>query len=388
MVMLVLLRLAIGWHFFKEGVSHYTDPTWSSEGFLHQARGPLADEYKAMLPEFHGWDRMMLAPLADNKPQAGDEQAEDAAEANESKPKAEAKAADETKPGTKEAAEKSEKAVAKKHSQTPAYEAWLKQAIADWRADADRAAEKYHFDETQKAKADALVDEFANRIELGWVDDAGYRAGGLAQEEPDIRLYRQLLARTQRMSASPGANQIPNEVARVAAAEQNPLGERGLTGQSPALATTPAAWRTNAESFDKLFHERLAELRTPEQLGAVPALESTPLHQIDTTIIWMLMIVGGCLIVGLFTRLAAVVGALFLLSIVCAQPPWLANSLQTYTYNQWVEMLALFSLATTPVGRWAGLDYFLHLCFRGCCGRRSETVVVAPPASSSPSTVK
>jgi uncharacterized membrane protein YphA (DoxX/SURF4 family) len=384
MVMLVLLRLAIGWHFFKEGVSHYTDPNWSSEGFLRQARGPLADQYKSMLPDFHGWDRLMLAPLPDDQPQASDEQSEEVAEANESKPKTEAKASDAAKPSAKESAEKDEQPTAKKHSQTPAYEAWLKQAVADWRADADKAAAEYHFDDKQRAKADELVNDFAKSIELGWVDDTGFRAGGLEQEEPDIRLYRQLLARTERMSASPGANQIPNEVTRVAAAEQNPLGERGLTGQSPALNTPPPAWRSNAESFDKLFHERLAGLRTPEQRAMAVPGEATQLHKIDTAIIWGLMIVGGCLIVGLFTRLAAVVGGLFLLSIVCTQPPWLANSLQTYTYNQWVELLALFALATTPVGRWAGLDYLLSLCCRGCCGRSREKVVVSPPVTSAP----
>jgi uncharacterized membrane protein YphA (DoxX/SURF4 family) len=39
---LVLLRLAIGWHFLFEGVAKLTDPNWSSEGYLREASGPLA----------------------------------------------------------------------------------------------------------------------------------------------------------------------------------------------------------------------------------------------------------------------------------------------------------------------------------------------------------
>ncbi len=66
---------------------------------------------------------------------------------------------------------------------------------------------------------------------------------------------------------------------------------------------------------------------------------------------------------GLFTRLACVAGALFLLSVVMMQPFWVSDALPTY--NQYVEMVALLALATTPVGRWAGLDYFLHRLVAG-----------------------
>ena len=45
-VMLVLLRLAIGWHFFVEGMEKLNDPSWSGAGYLREAEGPLA-------PRFH-----------------------------------------------------------------------------------------------------------------------------------------------------------------------------------------------------------------------------------------------------------------------------------------------------------------------------------------------
>ncbi len=394
-ILLVCLRLVIGWHFFKEGVSHYTDPNFSSEGFLKQAKGPLADQFKSVLPDFHGWDRLMLAPLPDDPvsdaqaseasaPAPTDSRTADAATAKPDDNKtADSKSADEKTTDAKSselktAAAKSEKKLTEK----PAYEDWLRVAIVDWRGDVEKNSDYYHFDDKQKAAADTLVDDSIRRIKDG--------PGGLVVEEPDIHLYRQLLARVQRLSAAPGATVIPNEVARVAAADQNPLAERGLNGPSSPIATQPAAWLANAQGYDQLFHNRLHDLLTADQKAMVSPLASSRIHDIDTAVTWMLLIAGGCLIVGLFTRLAAVVGALFLLSIICTQPPWLATSVQTYTYNQWVEMIALLALATTPVGRWGGLDYFLPRFFGGCCRANSTSCATANPPSqiSAPPVVK
>ncbi len=202
--------------------------------------------------------------------------------------------------------------------------------------------------------------------------------------EPDIRIYRELVARAQAMPLAPGAQQIPNEVARSAAAAQNPAGERGLSTQAPPM-TTPAAWQASAKAIDQLFQDKLRGLLTDDQRAmAVPPTDASRLHRIDSIIGWTLMIVGGCLIVGLFTRLAAVVGALFLLSIICAEPAWLATNVQTYTYNQWVEMLALLTLATTHIGQWCGLDYFISMCCGACCGGRSRSVEVTPRSNLPP----
>ena len=36
-VMLVALRLSVGWHFYKEGTKKYHDPSFSSAGFFRAA---------------------------------------------------------------------------------------------------------------------------------------------------------------------------------------------------------------------------------------------------------------------------------------------------------------------------------------------------------------
>ena len=84
---------------------------------------------------------------------------------------------------------------------------------------------------------------------------------------------------------------------------------------------------------------------------------------VDGLMTWFILAVGVLLLLGLFTRLACVAGALFLLSVVMMQPFWVSDAL--LTYNQYVEMVAVLALATTPAGRWAGLDHFVHKLFAG-----------------------
>ncbi|MCU0707056.1 MAG: hypothetical protein MUF23_02070 [Pirellula sp.] len=55
---LVLLRVAIGWHFFQEGVTKVRDGGFSSTPFLAAAKGPFADRFHAMIPDYDGSIRM------------------------------------------------------------------------------------------------------------------------------------------------------------------------------------------------------------------------------------------------------------------------------------------------------------------------------------------
>jgi uncharacterized membrane protein YphA (DoxX/SURF4 family) len=60
-ILVVLLRVAIGWHFFYEGV-HKFDPraNFSAEGFLGIAKGMTAEFYYWMLPDLDGIQRLEL----------------------------------------------------------------------------------------------------------------------------------------------------------------------------------------------------------------------------------------------------------------------------------------------------------------------------------------
>ncbi|MEI6241511.1 MAG: hypothetical protein WCR51_14075 [Planctomycetia bacterium] len=58
---LAFLRIVVGLHFFLEGLSHLRDPEWSSAGFRKAAVGPLADWYRASLPETGAWSETLGA---------------------------------------------------------------------------------------------------------------------------------------------------------------------------------------------------------------------------------------------------------------------------------------------------------------------------------------
>jgi uncharacterized membrane protein YphA (DoxX/SURF4 family) len=338
MVMLVCLRVATGWHFFKEGMSHRFEPNWSSAGFLQQAKGPLAMHYQAVLPKFHDWDRLILAPLVDNG--AATENADEATAGKD------AKASDKTR-------------------KPAAYDDWLKQFNSDWKSELESFTAFYNLDSEQQKQAADLQKQSATQMEELMKGSKGSVGYG-----DDIRLYRQLAYRAQMMQAVPGGGEIPFVKNRAVVVQKNPVGEVGLSGTAAVISSTPAEWKSDAQGIESLYHKRLADLLTDEQRarGELPS-DSTKLHKIDKAMPWFLMAVGGCLVVGLFTRLAASAGALFLLSIVCSQPPWISGTIDTY--YQVVEMFALLALVTTNVGRWAGLDYFLHLLVKPLMRRKA-----------------
>jgi uncharacterized membrane protein YphA (DoxX/SURF4 family) len=87
----------------------------------------------------------------------------------------------------------------------------------------------------------------------------------------------------------------------------------------------------------------------------------------DFVVRYGLVVVGFCLLLGLFTRTACVAGAGFLLMFFLAMPPLpglpenpKAEGHYLYINKNIIEMLALLALATTQSGRWVGLDGLLH----------------------------
>jgi uncharacterized membrane protein YphA (DoxX/SURF4 family) len=89
---------------------------------------------------------------------------------------------------------------------------------------------------------------------------------------------------------------------------------------------------------------------------------------IDFAVTYGLTAIGLCLLLGLFTRPAAVAGGLFMVSVVLTQPAWptiyppdppvVGHAL--LINKDFVEMIALFTLAAIGAGRWGGLDFFVE----------------------------
>src|SRR3982751_5939472 len=100
--------------------------------------------------------------------------------------------------------------------------------------------------------------------------------------------------------------------------------------------------KADVQALENALDREMVELATPEQrkLGTPPAVSDVlALKKIDTVVIWTLIIGGACLVIGLFTRASAVVLALFLLSVIASQPPWIADAVTTVFNYQFVELL-------------------------------------------------
>ena len=90
----------------------------------------------------------------------------------------------------------------------------------------------------------------------------------------------------------------------------------------------------------------------------------------DFIITYTCIAIGLCLMVGLFTRLSALGGAVFMAMIVASRFEWpgyysppshpaQGHSLLFVT-KEFIEMMCCLVLASLPVGRWGGLDFFIH----------------------------
>lgn len=144
---------------------------------------------------------------------------------------------------------------------------------------------------------------------------------------------------------------------------------------------------------DKVAEEKkvLADVATPKQkaLGEPDAPAGNRfLKALDYGTAWGLTVMGACLIVGLLTRTNCILLAAFLVMTYLAVPafPWLPvppNTEGNYYYvnKNLIELLALLVLATTASGRWFGLDALLHRLFAAVRGEPNERVAVQPPHS-------
>lgn len=282
-VLLVVLRMAVGWHFFYEGWWKYTTPTYSAEAYLNQAKGPFAETFQGGLPDRYGFKRLDAETM----------------------------------------------------QQT-------------WQAYADAAAAHYGFDEGQKQQAAGLVQYQVEELKDYLLIDIGNQD----YQEYIIKMNKWLADSGKRTIA-----EIPN------------WNERHIK-ERDTLRAKAAPWLAAIDKIDDDFRYHINALATPAQAKSAGDFEAgwTELDWINFATTYGLLAIGICLLVGLFTRFASLCGAVFLLMVVLAQPalPWIyppahPSAGHAFLINkEFLEMLLLLFLATTHVGRWGGLDFFIH----------------------------
>jgi uncharacterized membrane protein YphA (DoxX/SURF4 family) len=293
----------------------------------------LADWYFAFVPGGHDW-RTLLATPRENVPPTAEQGAEKAKWLREYN----ARRAD--------AAKKKETAPVE-FAPTAPYHEWATKIAADWRDVLEKVKQVSGLTDAQKRQAEkALHDRLEALSEY------------LADEEEGMTTYRHELYRLKNWRDAPEAGGVPFVQSRIATKNTE------TTGQLKA-------WRAQVAALDAGYSDDLNRILTPEQRAeatTVSAFEAATtdatqarLDKLNIVVTAVVISVGVCLLLGFFTRLAATLGALFLLGVICSQPFWIAESVPTI--NQCIEFAGLLVLAGTRAGRWFGLDYLTYAMF-------------------------
>lgn len=296
---LVLLRLAIGIHFFQEGGGKLADPKPFSGGFFGSAKGPLAPAFKGMI-----WDpdgRMRLGLPAENNPSFAGH----------------------------------------------VFKADPNATLNHWESYRNRISSHYGFDEKQNKAAEKVTKSIASRYQ-----------GFLRTKNDDIEEYYHQLIRRDAYAQMPERN-----LESLKAHDARNQGD-WMKLRSPILATIDGMWKDLERQLNEIATQEQREARGWLPIGRVGE-QPVNADTVDKIIPYFDLVIGICLIVGLFTRTAAVLGGLFLLSVCMSQWPGYPGSAPIY--YQSVEMLALFALAANGAGKWMSIDSLFGCCRAWCC---------------------
>ncbi len=309
--MLALLRITIGWHFLYQGIAKLEDRNFSSSGFLSQSKGPLADYFRNLVPDWMGRER--LNP--ENKPR------------------------------------------------------WIAQIDESLKQFTDH----YKPSEEQLARAERFAAASKTQIE-----------DFFAENRDDIATHLHELDRLEAAKQSkpfpPKPMGDPAVDDRVVVAPSVPSQQKRIAEKQTELQGKAKRWLGDLDRINVDFQRQLDGLLESDQRArGRPEKPATEIERIDRLVSYGVTAIGACLLVGLFTRFSCLAGGLFLLSIVLAQPDWPglyppphpAVGRSLFVNKEFVEMMALFALGTTHVGRWGGLDFLVHYWFvRPLFGRR------------------
>lgn len=278
-MILVVLRCVTGWHFFMEGSKKVQSGDFSSAGFLRNAKGPLAENFRGMVFDIYGTERL-------------------------------------NKDAIKGRADGYRGWALDKFGQEPA-----NQFQKAWQRYCSRI--DYYFEENAED-----IEKYFNELQVYEEKRQDQRYRGVAHyedrlAEKDKELFGNL-------------NKWTNDIAKF---EADYIDDLNNIGQS----VTQSDARVNQVN--------------PNQ------------GPVDLVVTWVLFACGILLILGLFTRLAALGVAAFLLQVMLAQWPFAHGADLTYVYYQSVEFVSLLLIAAIGAGRFAGLDYILWNSFSKCCSR-------------------
>ena len=451
--MLVVLRLALGWHFLYEGVwkiTHHDAFVAETEGFLSGARGPAAKLFYRMVPDLDGHRRLehdlAIIEITD-------------ADGNTAKHAKLAKSWDEVRQRFvayyQPVIEKGEDMELHRQLNAAAGKVYQRHVhgLDEFLKDNGDKIDA-HFASLQRFEEDRKGDpntdfmrqrrwdqmQELRKEAKGWIADLDARESALKADlldllnkdrKPEVDAVAAADTKQQEKEAAEKAKKPEATPAKPQAAAAEKADGKSNAKPNPAVEAKPsdpprdipagpkakAKSKETVESGSEEFAET-EEVKQPEAKQPVTKKKSAPapakpqavgvvdfsplaeghdpagpfarssnpfrwpwIEQLATLLTYALFAIGLCLMLGLFTRLSALAGAGFMLFVVLSQPsypgvypldpPQLGHAL--LVNKDFVEMIALLVIASTNLGRWTGLDFFLHnflikpFCRCCCC---------------------
>jgi len=213
-----------------------------------------------------------------------------------------------------------------------------------WKVLLDKVVLKYKLSEEQTAEAQELLARYEDSVE-----------DYLEENAEEIEAYFGSLKRFEQ-SQQDGNN---------GAAFQK---ERRWKRQQELRAEADG-WLAELEGMQADYHKGLWNILSEDQKAEGPLPVAWEREDyLNGLMSCGLTAIGFCLMTGLCTRLACLGGGVFLINVLLTQPPWptiyppappvVGHAL--IVDKNFVEFVAMLMLVTVPVGRWGGLDFFLH----------------------------
>jgi uncharacterized membrane protein YphA (DoxX/SURF4 family) len=343
-VALVLLRLAVGWHFLFEGLekvhSVYVGPTttnkvWTAEGYFRESTGPIGPLLRKQIGDL---DEQTLGALV-------------------TLPGAET-----GKPGAEFAHKRMPPGLAK-----------------EWDAYAAALAAHYRLTPEQRETLDKRLTQLKDSY-VAWIEDPkNLREIKRVFPSGTVETKQSLRDRIQEYQAkvAEAKQTLETKLYAFGADVEGPK-LRALKAEVAALRTELSADVEKQTTQAKEALRAAVEMTLNESQQGLPKYEeptpSKPIEWINWATRWGLVVAGSCLLLGLFTRVACLGAAAFLATLYLASPPfpWLPSppfleGHYLFVNKNLIEMFALVALATLPTGRWFGLDYVLAKLFGRKC---------------------
>lgn len=118
--------------------------------------------------------------------------------------------------------------------------------------------------------------------------------------------------------------------------------------------------------FTELFDPALGRQLDARSLHALYAwMTTTPsltwLHAVSP---WAFMIIGACLVLGLATRLAAILGIILTLLSYLPSISYTTITVEQFINDEVIFVVCLLVLIFANAGAYIGLDKFIHISFK------------------------